>query len=70
MLYADFISGLRSGFSLALSSNNLFVRDSTTGIIGKYDAVTGAAINPNLVTVDGGFTGYCCFRGQPVYSFI
>ena len=47
---ANFITGLRVPRGLAVSGNTLFVADRGRNTVGKYDARTGAAINPGLIT--------------------
>jgi hypothetical protein len=40
--------------ALALSGNDLFVANQLGNTVGKYNATTGAAINPNFITMLGG----------------
>ena len=48
--HAPLITGLNTPFGLALSGNNLYVVNQGNGTVGVYNATTGAAINPSLVT--------------------
>jgi hypothetical protein len=50
---ANLITGLTCPVGIAVSGTDLYVvnqGDSTSGWIGKYDATTGAAVNPILIT--------------------
>ena len=44
----DFISGPNPG-QIALSGTVLFVTDGANGVVGEYNAITGAAINANFI---------------------
>jgi hypothetical protein len=46
---ANLIARLRTPSGLAIQGKTLFVANES-GSVGKYDAVTGAAINPNFIT--------------------
>jgi hypothetical protein len=50
LLSANFITGLNAPAALAVSGNNLFVVNSGSGTVGKYDASTGGAINAGFIT--------------------
>ena len=50
MIEFHFITGLDVPSALAVSDNTLFVATDEGKTVGKYDATTGAAINPNFIT--------------------
>lgn len=50
VLSGNFISGLNSPRSIALSGNNLFVATSGANAIAEYNATTGALINATFAS--------------------
>jgi len=54
MINGGFVSGLKSPTGIAVSNGALFVTSGSSngngGIVGKYDAATGAAIDANMIT--------------------
>jgi hypothetical protein len=57
VINANFITGLSVPSGLALLGNTLFVTNSGSGTVGKYDATTGGAINAGFITGLNGPTG-------------
>ncbi|RYD32723.1 MAG: hypothetical protein EOP85_21445 [Verrucomicrobiaceae bacterium] len=59
-----FIStGLNLPVGLAMDGDSLFVSDFMSGIVGKYNINTGAAINASFVNVGNDAAGIHCFSG-------
>jgi hypothetical protein len=49
IINAPFITGLYQPYGIAISGNNLFVSNPSTGNVGEYDVRTGTPINPNFI---------------------
>jgi hypothetical protein len=45
----QFITGLYQPYGIAISGNDLFVSNPSTGNVGEYDVTTGAPINVNFI---------------------
>ena len=50
VIHTHFIRGLNFPTGLVVFGNILFVANSETGTVGKYDATKGNPINPSLIT--------------------